>query len=215
MNTVIINKIPVEANIEKLLPLRNIEADSPIYYEYLHAADIFTRRIQPMALLKACKVEATSGNTILIDGQVYRSKMLRHLLNDNQTVFLYLLTMGEMPADLTRTETYFVHSLKLPVMVAAMQQLKKLVRIEHHIEKIGMVNPGLIPDWSLQANQAIFASFGSAPKTIGMEITKHSLMRPLYSSSGILFEDFHHYCECETCTIDACIGREARFNQTA
>jgi hypothetical protein len=215
MNNIVINKIPVEANIENLLPQKNFEADSPIYSEYLNAADIFTKRIQPMALLKECEVEATSGNTILIDGHIYRSKMLRHLLNDNQTVFLYLLTMGETPSDLTRTETYFVHSLKLPVMVSAMQLLKNMVRTEYHIEKIGMVNPGLIPDWSLQANQTIFETFGSATKTIGMEITKHSLMRPLYSSSGILFEDYHHYCECETCTIDACIGRESRYNQTA
>ncbi|MBC3889089.1 hypothetical protein GH810_12260 [Acetobacterium paludosum] len=215
MNTVVINKIPVEANIENLLPQKNFKADSPIYYEYLHAADILTKRIQPMALLKECSVEIISDNTILIDGHVYKSKMLRHLLKDNQKVFLYLLTIGETPSDLTQTETYFVHSLKLPVMVSAMQELKKMVQTEQHIEKIGMVNPGLIPDWSLQANQSIFETFGSTTKAIGMEITKQSLMRPLYSSSGILFEDYHHYCECETCTIDACIGREFRFNQTA
>lgn len=215
MNNVVINKIPVEANIDNLLRKKIFAADSPAYHEYVHAVDIFNKSIQPMAILKECQVEATSGNTILIGGHAYKSKMLRHLLKDNQKVFLYLLTLGETPSGLTQVETYFVHALKLPMIVSAMQQLKKMVRTEHHIEKIGMVNPGLIPDWTLQANQTIFETFGGATKTIGLEITKHYLMRPLYSSSGILFEDFHHYCECEICTIDACIGREACFIQTA
>jgi hypothetical protein len=215
MKDVVIKKIPVEADIEKLMGKKNYDTNSPAYYEYLNAVDILNKRFEPTAILKECTVELTSGNTILIGGHVYQSKMLRHLLAGNQQVFLYLLTMGEMPSDLTQTEKYFVNSLKLPVMVSAMQQLKKAVQQEHHFAKVGMVNPGLIPDWTIEANQTIFDTFGSATTSIGVEITRHCLMRPLYSSSGMLFEDLYDYCECASCTIDACVGREARFIQTA
>lgn len=215
MKEVVIKKIPVEADIEKLMGQKSYDTDSPAYYEYLNAVDILNKRFEPTAILKECTVELTSGNTILIGDHVYKSKMLRHLLTDNQQVFLYLLTMGEMPPDLTQTEKYFVNSLKLPVMVSAMQHLKKTVQQEHHFAKVGMVNPGLIPDWTVEANQTIFDTFGSATKSIGVEITRHSLMRPLYSSSGMLFEDLCNYCECATCSIDACIGREAHFVQSA
>ncbi|KNZ41736.1 hypothetical protein [Acetobacterium bakii] len=215
MNSVIIKKIPVEADLEKLMKKKNFQANSPSYLEYLNAVDILNKRFQPMAILKECSVEATSGNTIIIGGYSYKSKILSHLLKDNQRVFLYLLTMGEMPSDITQIEKYFVHSLKLPVMISAMQNLKKMVQIEHHLEKIGMVNPGLIPDWPIQANQTIFETFGNATKGIGVQMTEACTMRPLYSSSGILFDDLKHYCECETCTIDACVGREARFCRTA
>lgn len=215
MKDVVIKKIPVDADIEKLMKKKPYDVDSPAYYEYLHAVDILNKRFEPTAILKKCTVELTSGNTILVGGHVYKSKMLRHLFTDKQQVFLYLLTMGEMPPDLTQTEKFFVNSLKLPVMVSAMQYLKKTVQQEHNFAKVGMVNPGLIPDWTIEANQTIFDTFGSATKSIGVEITKHCLMRPLYSSSGLLFDDLNDYCVCENCSIDACVGRETHFIQTA
>lgn len=213
MKDVVIKKISVKADIEKLLEKNPYEVNSPACYEYIHAVEILKKRFQPMALLKECPVEMTSGNTILIDGHVYKSKMLRHLLADNQRVFLYLLTMGKMPSELSHIEKFFVNSIKLPIMISAMLHLKEMVKQEHHFEKIAMVNPGLILDWPIDANQTIFETFGSATKSIGVEITKHSYMRPLYSSTGILFEDLFDYCDCETCAIDACIGREAPFIQ--
>lgn len=215
MKDVVIKKIPIGTDIEKLLGKKPLEADSSAYEEYSHAANILSQRFKPRAILKECPVETTTGNTILIGGHVYKSKILKHLLSDNQRVFLYLLTIGDMPTNLIQTEKYLVNSLKLPVIASSMRYLKKTIQLEHGIDKIGMVNPGLLPDWSIEANQIIFNTFGNTTKSIGMEITKYSTMRPLYSSSGILFEDLLDYCECQTCPIDACIGREARFVQSA
>lgn len=215
MKEIVIKKIPLGTDIEKLLGKKPHETKSPAYREYLHAADLLNTWFKPMAILKECPVEITTGNSILIGGHAYKSKMLKHLFSNNQRVFLYLLTIGEMPADLTQTEKYLANSLKLPIIIAAMQHLKKMVLQEYDLKKIAMVNPGLIPDWSIEANQIIFNTFGNTTKSIGLEITSHSTMRPLYSSSGILFEDLLNYCECQTCPIDACIGREARFVQSA
>lgn len=215
MKEIVIKKIPIGTDIEKLLGKKPLETKSPAYREYLHAVDLLNAWFKPMAILKECPVEITTGNSILIGGHAYKSKMLKHLFSNNQRVFLYLLTIGEMPADLTQTEKYLANSLKLPIIIAAMQHLKKMVLQEYDLKKIAMVNPGLIPDWSIEANQIIFNTFGNTTKSIGLEITSHSTMRPLYSSSGILFEDLLNYCECQTCPIDACIGREARFVQSA
>lgn len=215
MKDVVIKAIPIGADIEKLLGKKPLEADSSAYAEYRHTIDILSDWFKPLAIIKECPVDTTTGNTILIGGHVYKSKILKHLLSDNQKVFLYLLTIGDMPTNLIQTEKYLVNSLKLPVMTSAMRYLKKTIQLEQSFDKIGMVNPGLIPDWSIEANQIIFNTFGNTTKSIGMEITKYSTMRPLYSSSGILFEDLLDYCECQTCPIDACIGREARFVQSA
>lgn len=215
MKDVVIKNIPIRSDIENLLGKKPFETDSPAYYEYIDAKAALNKWFKPLAILKECPVEITTGHAILIDGHVYKSKILKHLFSGNQRVFLYLLTIGEMPTDLTQTQKYLANSLKMPVIITAMQRLKKMVRQEYGFEKIGMVNPGLIPDWSIEANQIIFDTFGNTPKSIGMEITKHSTMRPLYSSSGILFEDLFDYCDCQTCPIDACIGREARFVQSA
>ncbi|WP_373483086.1 hypothetical protein [Acetobacterium sp.] len=215
MKDVVIKNIPISSDVENLLGKKPVETDSPTYYEYIDTKDALNNWFKPLAILKECPVEITNSHAILIGGHVYKSKMLKHLFSGNQKVFLYLLTIGEMPTDLTLGEKYLANSLKMPVIVTAMQRLKKMVQQEYDLEKIGMVNPGLIPDWSIEANQIIFDTFGNSPKSIGMEITKHSTMRPLYSSSGILFEDLLDYCECQTCPIDACIGREARFVQSA
>ncbi len=215
MKDVVIKKIPIGADIEKLLGKKPLEADSSANAEYSHAIDILSDWFKPLAIIKECPVDTTTGNTILIGDHVYKSKILRHLLSDNQKVFLYLLTIGDMPTHLNQTEKYLVNSLKLPVIASAMRYLKKTIQLEHDFDKIGMVNPGLLPDWSIEANQIIFNTFGNATKSIGMEITRYSTMRPLYSSSGILFEDLLDYCDCQTCPIDACIGREARFVQSA
>lgn len=215
MKDVVIKNIPVSADIEKFPGKKSLGTNSPVNDEYLEAVEMLNKWFKPLAVLKECPVKTTTGNTVLIGGHVYKSKMLKHLFSDNQRVWLYLLTIGEIPTNLTQTEKYLANSLKLPVMASAMQHLKKMVLQEYNFEKIGMVNPGLIPDWSIEANQIIFNTFGTAPKSIGMEITKHNIMRPIYSSSGILFEDLFDYCECQTCPIDACIGREARFVQSA
>lgn len=215
MKDVVIKAIPIGADIEKLLGKKPLEADSSAYAEYRHTIDILSDWFKPLAIIKECPVDTTTGNTILIGGHVYKSKILKHLFTDNQKVFLYLLTIGDMPTNFNQTEKYLVNSLKLPVIASAMRYLKNTIQLEHSFDKIGMVNPGLIPDWSIEANQIIFNTFGNATKSIGMEITRYSTMRPLYSSSGILFEDLLDYCDCQTCPIDACIGREARFVQSA
>ncbi len=215
MESVVIKRIPIETDLKNLISKKMFEDDSPILLEYLNAMDILNEKFQPMAILKECSLESTAGNSVLIGGHVYKSKILSHLLKDQQRIFLYLLTMGEMPADLTQIETYFVNLLKLPAMASAMKNLKKMVQLEQNFVKVGMVNPGLIQDWPIKGNQTIFETFGNAPQEIGVKMTTSCLMRPLYSSSGILFEDINHYCDCETCTIDACIGREALFCRTA
>ncbi|WP_303868848.1 hypothetical protein [Acetobacterium wieringae] len=215
MKDVVIKKIPIGTDIEKLLGKKPLEVDSSADAEYSHVTDRLSEWFKPRAILKECSIKTTTGNTILIGGHVYKSKILKHLLSENQKVFLYLLTIGDIPTNLIQTEKYLVNSLKLPVMTSAMRYLKKTIQLEHGFDKIGMVNPGLLPDWSIKANQIIFNTFGNTAKSIGMEITKHSTMRPLYSSSGILFEDLLDYCDCQTCPIDACIGREARFVQSA
>lgn len=211
MEQLFIKELSVDINIQLLMKKMKLDLDSPVYHEYLNAMDILNERIKPMAIVKACSVEAVSKHMVFIDGIKYKSKTLHYLLKDQQRVFLYLLTIGEMPTDLHHIEQYFINSLKLPMMYGAMKHLKQVVKKEYHFDKIGIVNPGLITDWPIQESKTIFDSLGQGPEQIGMRMSNNFVMRPVYSSSGILFEDFQNYCDCAVCGIDGCIAREANL----
>lgn len=209
MKSMIIKELPVEVNLPLLMKKMNMNQDSPVYLEYLNAVDLINDRIKPKSILKVCSVEAVSKHMVIIDGVKFKSKTLHYLLRNHQWVFLYLLTIGEMPTNLHHLEHYFINSLKLPMMYGAMKHLKQVIREEYHFEQVGIVNPGLIQDWAIQDSKAIYDSFGDSAEKIGIHMSSNGIMHPIYSSSGILFEDFHNYCDCTVCNIDGCIARES------
>lgn len=211
MDKIRIKELPVDVNIQMLMKKMNVTCDSPIYDEYQNVVELLKKQIKPMAIIKACPVEVFSKYLVIMDGIKYRSKTLHYLLKDHEQVLLYLLTIGEMPTNLHHIEHYFLQSLKLPIMYGAMKHLKAAIREDYHLKQVGIANPGLIQDWAIQDSKAIFDSFGSTSQKIGLEMGKGYLMRPVYSSSGILFDDFHNYCDCSVCSIDGCIAREEKM----
>ncbi|MDI3536043.1 MAG: hypothetical protein PWP30_525 [Eubacteriaceae bacterium] len=204
-----IYELPVDVDLDGLLKRMRLKADSPAADEYRNAIDWLKDRMIPRAIVKSCSVQAFAKHMLILDGIRYQSKMLHYLLKDHQQVFLYLLTIGDTPADLHHTEHYFFQSLKLPMMFGAMKHLKKRMLEETGYASLGMANPGLVPGYPIEGSRDIFDSFGSAAQKIGLTMSKHNVMVPVFSSSGIFFEDRHHYCECSVCPIDGCIGREA------
>lgn len=211
MDKIRIIELPVDINMQRLMKKMNFKSDSPVYDEYQNAVALLKKQIKPMAIIKACPIETFSKNFVVMDGIKYKSKTLYYLLKDHQQVFLYLLTIGEMPSNLHHIEHYFLQSLKLPIMYGAMKHLKAAIREDYHLKQVGIANPGLIQDWAIQDSKAIFESFGDSTRKIGLEMSKGYIMRPVYSSSGILFDDFQNYCDCTVCSVDGCIAREEKM----
>ena len=211
MEKIRIIELPVDVNMPMLMKKMKLTCDSPVYDEYQNAVELLRNQIKPMAIIKACPVETFSKHLVVMDGIKYKSKTLHYLLKDHEQVFLYLLTIGEMPTKLHQIEHYFLQSLKLPIMYGAMKHLKAAVREDNHLKQVGIANPGLIQDWAIQDSKAIFDSFGSASLQFGLKMGKGYIMRPVYSSSGILFDDFQNYCDCAACSIDGCIAREEKM----
>lgn len=204
-----IYELPVDVDFADLMKRMRLKDDSSEADQYREAIELLKDRMIPRAIVKTCPVRSYSKDLLLMDGISYRCKILHYLLKDQRQVFFYLLTIGKMPSDFHQIEHYFLQVLKLPMMFGAMKHLKRELLRESGFERLGMANPGLLPGYPIEGSRDIFNSFENGPEKIGLRMSSHNVMHPVYSSSGIFFEDLHHYCECSVCPIDGCIGREA------
>lgn len=213
--------IPCELTAESILTRLHIEADSE------DAADIcaLIKRAQPLAhpkaLLREAFVSARGADTVTVESVTFTSKAMRANLASIDRIFPYIATCGteldklhaELPDEFLH---YALDCIKEVALGAAIHATREYVASHFGLEKFSSMSPGSgdAEIWPIQQQSLLFSLLGDVLGTIGVLLTKSSLMCPNKTVSGILFAANNDYAGCMLCHRENCPNRHAPFDET-
>jgi hypothetical protein len=218
MNSLILDKIPFQIDIEQLWKSLRIKEGS----EYVGKLQRLVNEAQaigkPKAFYKAAFIETKMDDQVVINGTVFTSRVLRVNLDKVYRVFPFVATCGvELEAWSSSIEDmlqkYWVDVIKEMALRKAIKHLQEHLIQHYSLVKMSRMNPGSLPDWPLQEQQPLFAILGKGTESIGIQLTDHCLMIPVKSVSGIWFPAEVSFENCRLCPREKCPGRRAPYDQ--
>ena len=172
---------------------------------------------RPKALYRVAYVEKRKGDSVYIDGVPFTSRVLRVNLEAVERVFPYAATCG---AELDRihfsakdyVKQYYLDGIKELALRSATRHLTQHLQQTNALKQISRMNPGSLEDWPLSQQKALFALLGDVPARIGIALTKHCVMTPIKSVSGIYFPTQIRFESCQLCPRRLCRRRRAPYD---
>jgi hypothetical protein len=172
------------------------------------------------AVFTTAYIEKKGDDQVIIDGQLFMSRVLRKNLNVVGRVFPAVVTIGHRLEETVRrsadvlTQYYLDQIGNLILAEARSHLIRKLCR-QFGLDPLSWMSPGSLEDWPIEAQRPLFALLGEAPAAIGVQLTESLLMLPTKSVSGIFFPSASTFFSCRLCPRERCEGRKARYDETA
>jgi len=172
---------------------------------------------RPKALYRVAYVEKREGDSVYIDGVYFTSHVLRVNLEAVERIFPYAATCG---TELDRihfstrdyVKQYYLDSIKELALRSATRHLAQHLQKTYALKQISRMNPGSLGDWPLSQQNALFTLLGDVPARIGITLTKHYIMTPIKSVSGIYFPTQIRFESCQLCPRRLCRRRRAPYD---
>jgi hypothetical protein len=206
------------AAVAKRLTLRRGGRDAE------QAADELVRVVEsvarPRAIYRECTVKRLSDSRLGIGGSSFSSRVLGKLLNDGQTVFPYILSIGPelsgaVLPDGDMLKRYWLDTVKSMVVHIAGNSFSEHLHNKHKGQRLTHMNPGELDDWPITEQKPLFSLFGDATAELGVALTDGYMMRPAKSRSGIFFGNDDGFETCRLCSQHKCVGRRAAYDAAA
>jgi hypothetical protein len=216
---VVINNIPYELDIDKIIKIMHINDNSDDYKNIMRMIDDINNICNPKAVYKASLVHDKSEDIIKIDNSVFKSSVLRKNLDKVRNVFPYVVTCGSeldsiiISDDLL--ELYWFDYLKSQILESAVLYLKNHLKNHYKLKNIATMRPGTGNSdiWPIQQQTVLFELLGDVKDSIGVELTESMLMIPTKTVSGIFFSSIEDYDSCMVCQNNDCPARRVNFNK--
>ena len=173
---------------------------------------------KPKGMYKVGYVESKSNDSVVVDGIVFKSRVLRVNLEQVYKVFPFIVTCGTELEEWARSKDDLLHrfwaeSINEMALHSVLQFLENYLLDQYPFEHISMMNPGSLEDWSLQEQRGLFALLGNPDTAIGVRLTDSLLMVPTKSVSGVWFPSEASFENCQLCPRENCPGRRAIYNE--
>jgi len=215
----VLDAVPLRIDLEPLARrLRVAEND-----EHLTALQRLVEQAvsvgRPKAMYRVGYIEERTDDTVVIDGVLFTSRILRVNLEHAHRVFLYSATCGTELAAWAQTledllERYWSEAIQESALRAASRALHRHMVESFHLDKTATMAPGSLGDWPLSQQRPLFACLGDVRGEIGVELTDSLLMVPAKSISGIRFPTEESFESCQLCPRENCPGRRAPYDDT-
>lgn len=183
----------------------------------LELAEIARKIARPRGIYRISHPRIIDNATTEIDGVIFKSKLLKKLLEGRDTVYPFIVTIGKELDELPippqeMMKNFALDSIKTVVLVNAVDWLTEYVKKKHHIPKAALLNPGEIEDWHITEQKPLFSLFNTPERLIGVSLTAGGVMKPIKSRSGFIFANETGFLSCQLCTQLKCPGRRAKFD---
>lgn len=157
------------------------------------------------------------AGSVEVAGVVFRSRVLRHNLENAQKVFPYIMTIGPVlektAASLSDLlKQYYLEEIANIVLEQGAAWLAERLQGLWGFPLLSNMSPGSLEDWPITEQRQLFSLFGDTEKVIGVTLTDHLLMLPRKSISGILFPSEEGFTACQLCPRKDCPSRRARYD---
>jgi hypothetical protein len=219
METVVLDRIPYEADIPSLqrrLRIAEDSSDLSDLRELIERAELVAR---PRALYAVGYIEERGAEHVVISGTTFTSRILRVNLERAHRAFVYVATCGtELEAwasaltDLL--QRYWAEAIQEAALREATRALHRDLAARYRPGTTSAMAPGSLGDWPLGEQRALFAALGDVKGAIGVELSESLLMIPAKSVSGIRFPTTESFESCQLCSRADCPGRRAPYDQT-
>jgi len=191
-------------------------------HRYGDVIDALLKEVLPLAKPRSFYLEAPleiTDDAIIIEDVPLSSKVLVRILAEKKVVYPYLATSGEelvqYASKLDTSGQFTLDAIMEALLRKAILALDAtLTNALPQENMVASVNPGSLVDWPITQQQKLFEIFGDNSKKLGVRLNESSLMYPMKSLSGILYESDSEFHNCQLCQRQNCPRRNAPFDET-
>jgi hypothetical protein len=171
----------------------------------------------PKAVYTMGEAQILQGDTVEIGGVQFQSPLLCVNLEKAGTVFPFAATCGIELEEWSKKMhnlmyAFWADAIMLMALGCAVSRLE--VRLKEKVgnnEALSSMNPGSLPEWTIEEQANIFALLGEKAATVGIRLTKNMIIRPQKSVSGIYFISENSFCNCSLCPRERCFARRTPY----
>jgi hypothetical protein len=216
----ILTEIPFSLDVFMLMQQLHIRLGSDDAKDFQCLIDLAMKVGRPKAAYTVSFVESRDGETVLVNGITFRSRVLSRNLASIERLFPMIATCGHemdkaFPAKGDMVKEFWWDSIKANLLGAANKQLNAHLHHKFRLGKTATMRPGSgdATVWPIEQQQGLFALLGSVEQAIGVKLTDSFLMVPNKTISGVLFPTEVDFQSCEVCHRENCPSRHATFNK--
>jgi len=214
----VFNNIPVRLEPENVLKLLRVRNRNTYFEETVKELVEIARPIaNPKAVYTISYIDEKDGDSLVIDGVKFTSRVLRKNLDKVERVFPYIATCGrelediDIPSD-DFMKSFCLDAIKTTVLGMAVTYLRDYLTKHYALGTLSHMNPGSLQSWPVSQQKGLFSLFGNVEELVGVKLTEGYVMFPLKSVSGIYFPTEIKFESCQLCPREKCIGRRARYD---
>lgn len=214
----VLNDLPFSIDVDSVLTFRGIRRGNRRTERIIQELiDMVLPAARPKALYRVAYVEKRDGDSVYIDTVQFTSHVLRVNLEAVERVFPYAATCG---TELDRIhfsskdylKQYYLDGIKEMALRSATHHLAQYLQRTYALKQISRMNPGSLEDWPLTQQKELFTLLGDVQARIGVTLTKHYIMVPIKSVSGIYFPTQVLFESCQLCPRRLCRRRRAPYD---
>jgi len=216
----ILSDIPSELDATAMMRRVHLEPGSEDATDFEALVDTARERARPKALYDEALVERGDGDTVLIGGVTFTSRMLHANLESIERVFPYVATCGReadeaAPAGGDLLKDFWWDTIKAHLLGAATRHLNDRLETRFRLGKTAGMSPGSgdVNIWPIEQQRPLFSLLGDVEAQIGVTLTDSFLMVPNKTVSGIRFPTEKDFRTCQVCHREPCPSRSAPFDK--
>jgi hypothetical protein len=218
METTLLN-IPFELNFPALMQATRLRPGSPSAAELEALCQQAQAIGRPKVAYGVGYIDARRGDSVVVDGVTFTSRMLSRNLAEVERLFPFIVTCGvELEAapvaqgDMLRG--FLWDAIKADVLHAAFAYFEAYLRSQYRLEKIAAMHPGSAEAevWPIEQQRELFHLLGAGPAAIGVTLSDTYLMSPVKTISGVFFAAQTDFQSCQVCRREDCPSRRAPFD---
>ena len=173
--------------------------------------------ISAKAVCRVCYIEQKLEDSVIIDGVLFHSRVLRKNLENVKRVFPFVITIGAQFEEKADASTdflakYYLDTIGNMALRKARKHLEDRLRSQFALAGLSSMSPGSLADWPIEEQRPLFSLLQGAEASIGVLLTEHLLMIPKKSVSGIYFPTETTFYSCRLCPRERCEGRKAPYD---
>ncbi len=218
MTAVTLDDIPFQPEFEPIARRLRIQDEGARAGQLRRLLDEAQAVARPRALYKVAYIQSRTEDSVTLNGQTFKSRVLRVNLEDVHRVFAYVATCGEELYEWKTSmddtiEHYYADTINEAALGAARRTLREHLIEQYRLGRTATMNPGSLEDWPISEQRSLFALLGDPEQAIGVQLSNSMLMIPPKSVSGIRFPTEKRFESCQLCPREVCPSRKAAYDE--
>jgi hypothetical protein len=210
----IIESLSIRLDIEEVKA--KLRAKDRDLVQYL--LDIARPLISPKIIFQISTVQGKYEDNVVIDGVIFKSRVLQRILDKGERVFPFIITIGkgleeEVDKISDLLEKYYLDVIGNMALIKTREYLERYLGSRFAIRCLSFMEPGSLGDWPIEEQRPLFSLFRGGEASIGVRLTENLLMIPRKSLSGIFFPTEKVFYSCQLCPRERCEGRKASYDR--